>query len=86
MISSDMDTQEIIAALRDEISRLSGALELLTRGTKRIGRPPKNPATAAPTAPAKHGRTFTAAERKAQGLRMKKMWAARRAAKNKAKA
>jgi hypothetical protein len=88
-----MPTEHIIALLITERDKLSRAIEALQGPTRRLGRPPKNPAVvvAAPTAtseptsaapaPAKRRkRTFTAAQRKAFGERMKKYWAAKRKA------
>jgi hypothetical protein len=77
-----MPTEHIIALLVAERDKLNRAIEALQGPLKRRGRPPKNPliATLAPTtAPAtkrKSGRS--AAARKAQSLRMKAYWAAKR--------
>ena len=78
-----MPAEQIVALLIAERDRLNRAIEALG-GTigKRRGRPPKS-AAAAP-APKKRGRVFTAAQRKAQAERMKKLWAERRKAKKSA--
>ncbi len=78
-----MPSDHIIALLVAERDRLSRAIEALQGPTKRRGRPPKNAAAsvsaAAPTAPVKKGRRkFTAAQRKAQALKMKAYWAKRK--------
>jgi hypothetical protein len=76
-----MDTNAIAAALQAEITRLSQALSILTGGVKRRGRPPgsknsvyRSTNGAEPTSK-KGGRTFTAAQRKAHAVRMRKYWA-----------
>jgi hypothetical protein len=79
-----MDTNAIAAAIQAEITRLSQALAILTGGTKKRGRPRKdsmpdwvtsNSLTPAPEpVPARKKRTFSAAQRKAAALRMKRMW------------
>jgi hypothetical protein len=80
-----METAQIVALLVAERDRLNKAIEALQGPTKRRGRPPKNLlAVAAAPAPKKHGRKFSAAQRKAQGARMKAFWAAKRKAEAKA--
>lgn len=82
-----MDTNQIVALLIAERDRLSKAIEALQGATKRRGRPPKNalaavPAavpTAAASAPTKR-KPRTAAQKKAQGERMRAYWAARKKA------
>jgi hypothetical protein len=64
-----MDTQQIVALLIAERDRLNRAIEVLQGPTKRRGRPPKNPvnglvASGLDSTPAKHGRTFTDAQKK----------------------
>jgi hypothetical protein len=77
-----MPTEHIIALLVAERDKLNRAIEALQGPLKKRGRPPKNPLIAAlapTTAPAtkrKSGRS--AAARKAQSLRMKAYWAAKR--------
>lgn len=79
-----MPTDHIVALLIAERDRLNKAIEVL-QGTKRRGRPPKNPVTAsiasaAELAPARKKRTFSAEQRKAQAKRMKAYWAAKKKA------
>jgi hypothetical protein len=75
-----MPSEHIVALLVAERDRLTRAIEALQGPTKRRGRPPKNPLDAVTTpAPVKKGRrTFTAAQRKAQALKMKAYWAKRK--------
>jgi len=81
-----MDTPQIVAALISERDKLNRAIEVLQEGTKRRGRPPKNPlaviASTAPPAPATNGRNggMTPAARRAQSKRMKAYWAAKKKA------
>jgi hypothetical protein len=86
-----MPTEHIVALLISKRDKLNRAIDALQGPTKRRGRPPRNP-LAATTAPAaasipvdgspaaakRKGRTFTAAQRKAFGERMKAYWAKRR--------
>lgn len=82
-----MPTDHIIALLIAERDKLNQAIAALTGGVaaKRRGRPPKSAAalaeaTPAPAvAPKKHGRTFSAAQRKAASERMRARWAAKKA-------
>jgi hypothetical protein len=75
-----METAQIVALLLAERDKLSRAIEAL-QGPKRRGRPPKNLLAVATPAPAKRKRRrFTAAQRKAQGARMKAFWAAKKKA------
>jgi hypothetical protein len=80
-----MSSEEILKLLATERDKLSAAIAALSGGAKRRGRPPKSAtiasvATATAPKPARKRRVFTAAQRKAQGERMKAMWAKRRAA------
>jgi hypothetical protein len=79
-----MPAEQIIALLIAERDKLSRAIEALQGPTKRRGRPPKNPLAAATSAaapaPKKHGRRFSAAQRKAASERMRLRWAAKRKA------
>jgi hypothetical protein len=78
-----MPTEHIVALLIAERDRLNRAIEALQGPIKRRGRPPKNLVTTNPgPVPKKRGRTFTAAQRKAQAKRMKEMWAKRKKKKN----
>jgi hypothetical protein len=76
-----MPTEHIVALLIQERDKLNRAIEVL-QGTKRRGRPPKNPiATVAPSDNGhKKTRTFTAAQRKKQAARMKAYSAAKKKA------
>ncbi|MGD1098516.1 MAG: hypothetical protein ABSB35_41870 [Bryobacteraceae bacterium] len=91
-----MPTDYVVSLLIAERDKLTLAIEALQGPTKRRGRPPKNslvlatvstatpePLSAAPE-PIRKKRTFTAAQRKAFGERMKKYWAAKRKAEAKA--
>jgi hypothetical protein len=75
-----MPSDHIIALLVAERDRLSRAIDALQGPTKRRGRPPKNAvASVSAAAPVKKGRRkFTAAQRKAQALKMKAYWAKRK--------
>ena len=78
-----MSTDHIVALLIAERDRLNRAIEALQGPVKRRGRPPKNAlasvvAEAAPT-PARKKRAFSAAQRKAQGEKMKAYWKRRKA-------
>jgi hypothetical protein len=79
-----METSQIVALLVAERDQLNRAIEALEGPTKRRGRPPKNPLAAATStatpAPKKHGRRFSAAQRKAASERMRLRWAAKRKA------
>jgi hypothetical protein len=82
-----MPTEQILALLIAERDKLNQAIEVLQGPTKRRGRPPKNPLTAAslalpePAKPAKKKRRkFTAAQRKLQSKRLKAYWAAKKKA------
>jgi len=79
-----MPIEQILALLIQERDKLNRAIELL-QGTKRRGRPPKNPVTltgvngAEPPA-TRIVRRFTAPQRKKQAARMKAYWAAKKKA------
>src|SRR6202521_5912992 len=77
-----MPTDQILSLLVAERDKLNRAIEALQGPTKRIGRPPKNPlaVTISASAPAlkKHGRRFSAAQRKAASERMRLRSAAKR--------
>ena len=85
-----MSIEQIVALLIAERDRLNHALEALQGPTKRIGRPPKVPvamAAAAESSPGvvaaapatKKRRGFTAAQRKAQSIKLKAYWKKRKA-------
>jgi hypothetical protein len=84
-----MPTEHILSLLIAERDKLNEAIETLSGPTKRRGRPPKNPLAAATSAaapaPKKHGRRFSAAQRKAASERMRLRWAAKRKAEAKSK-
>jgi hypothetical protein len=84
-------TDEILKLLIVERDKLTKAIEALSGGAKRRGRPPKNPLANAPdwvlpasqrkqaaAKPAQGRRTWTAAQKKAAAARMKARWAAKR--------
>ena len=74
-----MPTEHIIALLIAERDKLNRAIEALQGSAKRRGRPPKAVATSfAPEASAPKRKRRSAAQRKAQGERMKAYWAAKR--------
>ena len=81
-----MPTEHIIALLIAERDKLNRAIEALGgTGTKRRGRPPKNPVGAAGPAaiattpvPSKNHHMNTPAARKAQSQRMKAYWQKRK--------
>jgi len=81
-----MPTDQILALLTAERDKLNRAIEALRGPVKRRGRPPKSAAATAEAAPApaKRGRTFTAAQRKAASKRMRQRWAAKKKAAAKA--
>jgi hypothetical protein len=86
-----MPTEQILALLIAERDKLNRAIEVLQGPTKRRGRPPKNPLTAAslalpePAKPAKKKRRrFTAAQRKQQAEKMRAYWLAKKNAEAKA--
>jgi hypothetical protein len=79
-----MPTEHILALLIAERDKLNKAIEALSGPTKRLGRPPKNPLTAAAPAPKKKRRNFSAAQREAAAERMRQRWAAKRKAEAKA--
>jgi hypothetical protein len=81
-----MPSEHILSLLIQERDRLSRAIEALQGITPHQGRPRKE-ATASLiaaihplAAPVRTKRTFTAAQRKAQGARMKAYWAAKKKA------
>jgi hypothetical protein len=77
-----MPTEQIVALLIQERDKLNRAIEVLQGPTKRLGRPPKNPlaTSASASVPKKHGRRFSAAQRRAASERMRLRWAAKRKA------
>lgn len=74
-----MPTEHILSMLIAERDKLNRAIEALQGSAKRRGRPPKNQsAGATDVAPSRKRRGRTAAARKAQSVRMKAYWAAKR--------
>ena len=74
-----MPTEHILALLIQERDRLNVAIEALQGPLKHRGRPAKTAQhETGLEKPARKKRTFTAAQRKAQGKRMKAFWAAKR--------
>jgi hypothetical protein len=77
-----MPTDHIVALLIAERDKLNSAIAALQGAVKRRGRPPKNAAalvgavSPAPAATKRPG--MSAAQRKAQGARMKAYWAKRK--------
>jgi hypothetical protein len=76
-----MSTEHILALLIAERDKLNRAIEALGTPVKRRGRPPKNPLSAAVTAPVKTAskrKGLSPAKRRAQSERMKAYWAKRK--------
>ncbi len=72
-----MDTRKIIADLRRERNRIDeaiAALEAISTGGRRVGRPP-----AATSTTPRHRRHMSPAARKRMSAMMKARWAARKA-------
>jgi hypothetical protein len=86
VIMLSMSTEQIVALLIAERDRLNRAIDALQGPTKRPGRPPNNPFEAlvapasATVAPVTKKRSFSAAQRRTQGERMKAYWKKRKAA------
>jgi hypothetical protein len=72
-----MDANQLLADLRQERSVLDAAVQLLE---SRLGSP-KAPRTRGTGSKKKHARKFSAAARKAMSLRLKAVWAAKKAKK-----
>jgi hypothetical protein len=76
-----MTIDQILAILIAVRNKLNQALKAPQGSTPRRGRPPRNSRAFVITAPRKKKRrTFTAAQRKQQGEKMRQFWAAKRAA------
>ena len=81
-----LQTDHIVAMLVAERDKLNRAIEALQGPARRRGRPPKNPLAAAvaglaaPAPTPKKKRVFSEAQRKAAAERMRKRWAAKKAA------
>lgn len=74
-----MPTEHILSLLISERDKLNRAIEALGEPVKRRGRPAKSDSATAVAEPPKR-RTFTAAQRKQQGARMRAFWTAKRKA------
>ena len=72
-----MPIEQILALLIAERDRLNIAIAAL-QGTKRRGRPPKNPFGGLQVVPTKKRRGMSAANRKAAAARMRAYWAKKR--------
>jgi len=70
-----MDTREILAAVKAEVSRLNKVVALLEGGAATTTSP--TPA-ASSTAPKKKPHKWTAAEKKAMSIKQKALWAAKK--------
>lgn len=71
-----MDTREILAAVKAEVSRLDKVVALLEGGT--VATTTSSTLTASPTAPKKKAHKWTAAEKKAMSIKQKALWAAKK--------
>ena len=70
-----MDTREILAAVKAEVSRLNKVVALLEGGAATTTNP--TPA-ASSTAPKKKAHKWTAAEKQAMSIKQKALWAAKK--------
>ena len=69
-----MDTREILAAVKAEVSRLNKVIALLEGGT-----PASAPTTTSPTTtPKRKAHKWTQAQRKAMSIKQKALWAAKK--------
>jgi hypothetical protein len=72
-----MDTREILAAVKAEVSRLNKVIALLEGGI-----PAPTPSTtttnSTTTTPKRKAHTWTAAEKKAMSIKQKALWAAKK--------
>jgi hypothetical protein len=70
-----MDTREILAAVKAEVSRLNKVIALLEGGT-----PAPTPTTTLPTTttPKRKAHKWTQAQRKAMSIKQKALWAAKK--------
>ena len=72
-----MPTEQILALLIQERDKINRAIEALQVPLKRRGRPPKN-SIAVTDVPVPKRKGRTAAQKRAQALRMKEYWAKRK--------
>ena len=71
-----MDTREILAAVKAEVSRLNKVIALLEGGTPAPA--PSTTTTNSTTTPKRKAHTWTAAEKKAMSIKQKALWAAKK--------
>ena len=71
-----MDTREILAAVKAEVSRLNKVIALLEGGTPAPA--PSTTNTNSSTPPKRKAHTWTAAEKKAMSIKQKALWAAKK--------
>jgi hypothetical protein len=71
-----MDTREILAAVKAEVSRLNKVIALLEGGAP--APTPSTTTTNSTTAPKRKAHTWTAAEKKAMSIKQKALWAAKK--------
>jgi hypothetical protein len=69
-----MDTREILAAVKAEVSRLNKVVALLEGGATTTSPTP----AASSTAPKKKAHKWTAAEKQAMSIKQKALWAAKK--------
>jgi hypothetical protein len=65
-----MDTREILAAVKAEVSRLNKVIALLEGGTPAL--------TSTSTTPKRKAHLWTAAQKKAMSVKQKALWAAKK--------
>ena len=71
-----MDTREILAAVKAEVSRLNKVIALLEGGTPAPA--PTTTTTNSTTTPKRKAHKWTAAQRKAMSIQQKALWAAKK--------
>jgi hypothetical protein len=70
-----MDTREILAAVKAEVSRLNKVIALLEGGTPAPALTTTSPTT---TTPKRKAHKWTQAQRKAMSIKQKALWAAKK--------
>jgi hypothetical protein len=70
-----MDTREILAAVKAEVSRLNKVVALLEGGAASVTSPTS---TSSSIAPKKRAHKWTAAQKKAMSIKQKALWAAKK--------
>jgi hypothetical protein len=73
-----MDTREILAAVRAEVSRLNKVIALLEGGTPAPSTTTTNSSTTNSTTPKRKTHKWTAAQKKAMSIKQKALWAAKK--------